>query len=297
MPEQGIRSTYSQCPFQIQTWDNHGPLGAGTGFFYEYEDEWFLITNWHIVSGKDPFTKMPLNDQECFPTFIKSKLFSYLDGTHSSTPVAQRAKIYEGSQPLWYEHPELGSYCDVVALPLARPQSCPEFMHNAANRISKIRIPVEPGGVVYVIGFPLNLSVGAGLPLWKSGYIASEPNYDITLGGEIAERGGLLGGLTIPAFFIDSQTRPGMSGSPVFATYVGNWDGEDPYADLDLSQPGFWNRSDIYLGSKATEFIGCYSGRVMGSEQEAALGLCWRKDVLAYICSSKKFGQHPHVNL
>ena len=296
MPEWGIRSTYSQCPFQIQTWDNHGLLGAGTGFFYEYGDEWFLITNWHIVSGKDPFTQEPQFAQGVFPAFIKAKFFSYLDGTHSFTPVAQRVNIYDRSKPLWYEHPDLGSACDVVALPLTRPENCPKFMHNAANRISSIRIPVEPGGVVFIIGFPLTISVGFGLPLWKSGYIASEPAYDITLGGEIAERGGLAFGRTLPAFFIDAQTREGMSGSPVFASYVGSWDTQDPYTGIDPEQPEFWDRSDIFLGSKGTEFVGCYSGRMLGREQEAALGLCWRKNVIKYICSSKRPGQHPHLN-
>ena len=296
MPERKIRSTYSQCPFQIQTWDDHGILGAGTGFFYESREEWFLITNWHVVSGLNPFTQKPQFDHGCFPTYIKPKFFSYIAERKGSTPVTQRVEIYHKSKPLWYEHPELGSNCDVIALPLARPSDCPEYMHNAANRISSIRIPVEPGGVVFVIGFPLAISVGAGLPLWKSGYIASEPTYDITLDGTMADIGGLTDGITLPAFFIDSQTREGMSGAPVFAQYVGNWDAKDPYADLDLTKSATWNRSDVFFGSIGREFVGCYSGRVLMREQEAALGLCWRKDVIDCICSSKKQGQNPHAD-
>lgn len=294
MPEQGIRSTYSQCPFQIQTWDDQGIIGAGTGFFYECDSEWFLITNWHIVSARDPFTKEPLNNPERFPTFMRPKFASYIVGTCSFTTVAQRVEIYDKSQALWYEHPELGANCDVVALPLMRSENCPEFMHNAANRISSVRVPVEPGGVVFVIGFPLTISVGFGLPLWKSGYIASEPSYDITLGGEMADYGGLVGGLKLPAFFIDSQTRAGMSGSPVFSSYVGSWDTKNPYAGIDPTQQGFWDRTDVFLGSRGTEFVGCYSGRVPGREKEAALGLCWRKETIEYICSSKNPGQNPH---
>ena len=52
MPEQGIRSTYSQCPFQIQMWDEQGMLATGTAFFYEHGGGWFLITNWHNFSGR-----------------------------------------------------------------------------------------------------------------------------------------------------------------------------------------------------------------------------------------------------
>ena len=49
----------------------------------------------------------------------------------------------------------------------------------------------------------------------------------------------------IPAFFIDSLTRSGMSGSPVFARYHGTWDMGDPYRKVDPDEPGFWKRDDI----------------------------------------------------
>ena len=110
----------------------------------------------------------------------------------------------------------LGSKCDVVAIPFERPTTLPEFMHNSANMISSTRIPIKPGVVTFVIGFPRSLSVGFGLPIWKSGYIASEPHYDVVIGGTVSvTTGGMSGGLKIPAFFIDTLTREGMSGSPV----------------------------------------------------------------------------------
>ena len=56
-----------------------------------------------------------------------------------------------------------------------------------------VRIPVLPGGTVYVIGFPHAISVGPGLPIWKSGYIASEPHFDVTIGGQRKDIGGFRG--------------------------------------------------------------------------------------------------------
>ena len=300
MPEHGIRSTYSQCPFQIQTYDGQGLLATGSAFFYVYCDIWFLITNWHIFSGRHFRSKEPLNSSCRFPTRIRAKWSKYWapDSGYPSdsfTTVAQPVEIYKDYEPLWFEHSELGSDCDVVALPLDRPDDCPPFMHNAVNQISKVRIPVEPGCTVYILGFPMSISVGFGLPLWKSGYIASEPHYDVTINGQVSDVGGLTGGIKLPAFFIDSQTREGMSGAPVFASYTGNWDTEDPYAPWDTKAQDFFTRNDIYLGTEAKEFVGCYSGRIRGNEQEAALGLCWRKDVIDHICSSRKPGKHPHI--
>ena len=300
MPELGIRSTYSQCPFQIQMYDGKDLLATGSAFFYARADDWFLITNWHNFGGRHFLSGKPLSPSGRFPTRIRAKWSKYsgADSGHPSgsfTTVAQPVEIYKDYEPLWLEHPELGSNCDVVALPLNRPEDCPPFMHNAANQISKVRIPVEPGCTVYILGFPRSISVGFGLPLWKSGYIASEPHYDVTIDGQISDIGGLVGGVKLPAFFIDPQTREGMSGSPVFASYTGNWDTTDPYGTCDPGSPGFYERDHIFLGTEAKEFVGCYSGRIGGNEQEAALGLCWRKDVIEHICSSGKRGKHPHI--
>lgn len=302
MPEKGIRSTYSQCPFEIQMWDHEGIISTGSGFFYEANGRWFLITNWHNLSGKHFINKQLLSPNDRFPTYIKVKLFTYADVNERDSHNAQMSvmphnvDIYKDSRPLWLEHPKLGSRCDVVALPFERPPNCPDYIHNAANRISTQKIPVEPGGTVFIIGFPRSISVGAGFPLWKSGYISSEPYYDVTINGKPWEYGGLQEGIQLPAFFIDSQTREGMSGSPVFAQFIGSWDNSEPYKPLTMDEPGFWEREDIAIfGSIGREFVGCYSGRVGTNEEGAALGLCWREDVIKEVCNGRQ-AQNPHAD-
>lgn len=86
-----------------------------------------------------------------------------------------------------------------------------------------------------------------------------------------------------------------MSGSPVFSSYSGTWDMADPYREFDPNSQEFWSRNDIAIGGNAMEFIGCYSGRVGKAEEGAALGLCWRADVIDAICASKARAKHPHV--
>ena len=185
MSEQGVRSNYSLCPFEIEMCDDQGGISSATGFIYDQNGELFLITNWHNVAGKDPFTGEPVLDQAVgrFPTYIKAKLASVVNPPHTSSDViaafvAQRIDIYEDYAPRWFEHPILGHQCDVVALPLERrPNDRPDGFHKAVNLMDPARIPVLPGGTVYVIGFPHAISVGPGLPIWKSGYIASEPQF------------------------------------------------------------------------------------------------------------------------
>lgn len=302
MPEHGIRSTYSQCPFQVLTHSQDGAiLSAATAFFFEMDSMWFVISNWHVVSGRHPLTRQPLSNPFNKPFSLTAKLASYAvgdreRGTFGIAP--HHISLYREKQPVWFEHPEHSELCDVVAIPMGRPASCPDFMHNAANLISKDNIPVKPGSTVFVIGFPQALSVGFGLPLWKSGYIASEPHYYVTLGGKLSGHGGLRDGSRIPAFFIDAQARKGMSGSPVFARYYGPWDMQHPYREVDPDEPGFWKRDDVALwGSQGTQFVGCYSANVEPNESEAALSLCWRKDAIEAVCQGGKRGRNPHISI
>ena len=169
MSEQGIRNRLSQCPFQILQCDSEGLIGAGTGFFYEHDGQSFLITNWHIISGVSPSTKTAMHPQGRTPEHLQVKFFTIAaDGIHASS-IAQRVDIHDADGPKWYEHPDLGSDCDVVALPFARPTNCPPLFHTPANRLSPEKVPVMPGSTAFVVGYPLALSVGPGFPLLKSG--------------------------------------------------------------------------------------------------------------------------------
>lgn len=301
MLKHGVRSTYSQCPLQLLMYDDSGLISTGTAFFFVYNEKWFIVTNWHNISGKHFLTKTPLL-QNRFPTYIKAKISSYLSTGEKPTDnvfeiIAQRIEIYIDRKPVWYEHPQLGSRCDVVVIPLDRPGCCPDCMHNAANLISKTRIPVKPGNSCFIIGFPKSLSSAFGLPLWKSGYIASEPYFPVTIGGKVSENGGLAEGTVLPAFFLDSKTREGMSGSPVFSSYIGNWDLTDPYAPLNPDEKGFWSRDDVAIGENRMEFVGCYSARIGKEEEGAAFGLCWTVETIEKICESKILGKHPHIDV
>ena len=294
MPEYGIRERRSQCPFQLEMLDDHGGvIATGSAFIFRCDDKNYLITNWHNISGKDFLTKEPLSERSgSLPTRLRAKFISETnrrtpDGAVllgvKDTPLAIYGDDYE---PLWFEHPNFGSNCDVIALPLERlPPMSPKF-HRAANEVSQMRIPVIPGATVFIIGYPFGISVGIGLPVWKSGYIASEPHFPVTLDTSRP--------VTIPAFFIDSQTRQGMSGSPVFAQYVGNWNSSDPYS-WDADDPHFLARPDVMIGSRGMEFVGCYGARVPGKGEDAALGLCWSKEAIEEICRGGKRGKHPHV--
>lgn len=283
-----LENKYMACPFQIQMCDNQGQIGLGTAFFYEVEDETFIITNWHNVTGKHHVSGAPVLENGRTPMYINAKWpavddMRTVEGSTSLYLKAQRVEIEVDGEPLWFEHPELGSLCDVVAIPTRRPTAWPSIFHSAANRIDETPIPVEPGLKVIVIGFPRGLSTGPGLPLMKTGFLSSMPGFDVHLDAEFSEMGRMRGGFTVPAAFLDVHTVPGMSGSPVFIEYTGNWN-PDALDSNELTD-------NFFIGSTSRLFLGCHSSRLLESEERSGLGICYRADAIDDICRSQCRGR------
>lgn len=283
-----LRDAHSKSAFRIETHDKNGLVATATGFFYETAGALFIVTNWHVVSGKHFLTKQPVSGTGRLPTHLVCDFLinsdPMQDGRATMSRAPTRVALYDDKDrnPLWSEHPTHGSHCDVVALPIRASLSSPNVFHRAANSIDEqARVPIRPGCTVFLIGFPRSLRIRPGLPLWKSGYIASEPTFDVSIGNQ-----------TLQAFFIDSQTREGMSGSPVYGHYVGMWNPDDPYGGLDEHQE--FLPANTMIGG-AMQFVGCYSGRVGHDEENAAVGLCWRAEIVREVCQGRTRAKHPHV--
>lgn len=51
-------------------------LSTGTGFFYKKGNAFYLITNWHNLTGINPRTKKPLSNHAGRPDMIRFSLFN-----------------------------------------------------------------------------------------------------------------------------------------------------------------------------------------------------------------------------
>ena len=52
MEKPRVRSIFSQVPVEVHIHDDQGKISTATAFFYEREERLYLITNWHVVSGR-----------------------------------------------------------------------------------------------------------------------------------------------------------------------------------------------------------------------------------------------------
>lgn len=235
-------------------------LARATGFVVESKGKPYLITNWHVLSGRNPETNKPLHPSGAVPGQIRIDHHSKVLGTWV-TRIEPLNNATGGRR--WLEHQQ-GSKIDVAALPLSalddEVQIYPLDMALADTDMrADIAMPVS------IIGFPLGLTGPGFFPIWKTGNIASEPAWDYA---------------GLPSFLIDATTRPGMSGSPVMLRLNGGFHMERVNV---IVGPG--------AGGMSTRFLGIYSGelRIAGQlEIGSEVGIVWRPQVITEILAQAK---------
>ena len=105
---------------------------------------------------------------------------------------------------------------------------------------------------VFIVGFPLGLTYQDVFPVWKRGSVATEPQLSIN---------------NLPVFLVDSTTRQGMSGSPVYLRTFGQCIHENGNVET--------------TNGPTSRFVGVYSGRYGADDEEAAqLGRVWHQEVI-----------------
>ncbi|MFB3884103.1 MAG: serine protease [Thermodesulfobacteriota bacterium] len=228
-------------------------LGFATGFVIKWNDKAYLITNWHVLSGKHPETYAALSSTGDIPDEVRinhhsKKIMSWV--THTEPLLDSQG------HPRWLELFSK-TRLDVVALPL-REQDDEIQLYLLDLALANTDIIPMVAMPVSTIGFPMGMVASFSLPIWKTGHIASD------FGWYYQDK---------PAFLIDATTRPGMSGAPVFLRVFG----------------GYVTSSGQYViaqqsGGVSTRFLGIYSGRV---HNESEIGTVWYPDVISRILEQK----------
>jgi hypothetical protein len=230
---------FSTATLPIEMMFNSTVLSQGTGFIWNRLGIFYLVTNWHNLSGKNLFTRVNMSPTGGLPNRIRVYL-------NSKGRIGDKfSEIFDledkHGTPKWLMHPS--QTVDIAMLPLW-PKEEPDWY--AMNQLQTLELSVAIGQDVYILGYPFGIS-RSGYPIWKRASIASEPQL------RTREQ---------PYILVDTASRPGMSGSPVIRRSWGNH---------TLSNGGQLSNSDA-----ATRFIGVYSGRLATKDPlDAQLGLVW----------------------
>jgi len=227
------------------------PLAVATGFIVEFQAKPYLMTNWHVVTGRDPATGKieDANGQ------VPDQIAVWHHGKALGTWHRRSESLFgTNGKPNWIEHPK-GQNVDVIALPLKSIDSDIKLYPLDLSLANTDMIPVV-AMPVSIIGFPFGLSGPGKFPIWKTGHIATDPELDFD---------------NSPIFLIDATTRPGMSGSMVVLRLTG----------------GYQTKSggSVLAGSGiATRFLGVYSAQ----QRQSEIGKVWKPEVIIEILGRAK---------
>jgi S1-C subfamily serine protease len=217
------------------------PLSQATGFIWKIENRHFLVTNWHVVTGKDFFTRANIRKDAGRPNRILARFNIYGQFWKQDWDIKIRD---DEDKPLWLVHP--GRRVDIAILEIPFDESKQVVTLYPLNVIATAALRIEIGMEVFILGYPFKISPPA-FPVWKRGSIASEPQ---------------LIRMSEDYMLVDTASRPGMSGAPVIRRSWSN----------HLVEPG----RQAYDDRTATKFLGVYSGRVPTDHPaEAQIGLVW----------------------
>ncbi len=229
--EKNMNNPLSYSSVKLDLFSKDGVrLKPASGFVIEAKNQYYLITNWHVLSGKRIATS-DLQEPFIKPFTLKTSIHIHGGRGEGSDPFSKGIRkgttihLYDDKDaPRWTElranEPHRPTV-DLVALPIQLNMDLDRFMRTitgtktkndvwsqvSAIPISAIDTDVEygPADPVHIIGYPLGWAP-AGIDksssaFWRASWIASEMKEP----GLIQANG----------FFIDPCALEGMTGSPV----------------------------------------------------------------------------------
>jgi hypothetical protein len=318
-------SIYSHIPLLLEIFSVKGSAGQdhrnrklanGTGFLFKKKETYYLITNWHIVSGHDFFSKKGLsNDAIHYPNLIcfQPGLILDFDGSLKTAKPALSdliqsfisVPLYANDLPTWYIHPS--KQVDVVAIPI-KDESFNQLYesYNTFSSAQDVITNDSPSGLALKKLLQIYLSSRLGKMKDPLSINDAKPDsFPIEIADEVFVLGFPFGhtasksGRQTPiwkkgtiatepdenyydntfgkAFLIDGITHAGMSGSPVIAC-------KRNYM-INGTLPDYTHLSNAYA------FIGVYSAHMnfdKNNQENTYLGLVWSKELIDEIIDNQK---------
>ncbi|WP_421329853.1 S1 family peptidase [Aeromonas veronii] len=257
-------------------------IGCGSGFFHVRNGMTFLITNWHVLTGRDP-----TNPQNTIDGYQGSPSgFSFHHSRKSNknhfipSPIFN---LYSDGKPNWFEV-DADKIYDIAAIKIDIPTDSDVYIEPIEKFTDSIGDKnIYVGGDVVIVGYPFGINASNPFPVWKHAYIASEPS--ILIDG-------------VPKMFIDSPGLPGMSGSPIYKISKGvSLPGETVDAIKNFTD---FRKIDIGQIQNAPEtsvlsFVGIYSGSLgNGSLEKMRLGFAWHAALVDIMFTKPRNGTNPY---
>lgn len=274
-------------------------VARGAGVLYRRNDQVYIVTAWHNVTGRHSETVKLLSGivPDQVRAHIATRLISSNGVEEGSTRRAIDLALEDNGQATYLVHPKGYPRIDVVAIPIDPDAIYATPMQTSVGDVfvfrAPLRAPPSDGGLgtdihciqdfagaaaqfsidfakllsvsddLFIVGYPKGITDRHVQPLWKRATVATLPQ----LGWDGQRK-----------FLVDCASREGMSGAPVLT-----------YNKTGQMQVG----GATYMGSgPATLLHGIYVSRVGGGlEFEAQIGTVWKREVIDEIIDGGVHGE------
>ncbi|EEV5716938.1 TPA: serine protease [Escherichia coli] len=234
-------------------------VSQGTGFFYQSIEEQllFLVTNYHVVTGHSPQSKeSPLGDSISFKVRVKS-------GGSKTIEIP----LFKNGKPTWLQHASKKN-ADIAVIPLFG-DNLKDCEFEALNSgVKNEDVYKGPTARVTLIGYPYGFHDAANmLPVWKTGSVASEPEYDFN--GE-------------KTIVLDISAFPGMSGSPAMIVAKGGYGDKDGnmYAGNAYHFLGIYASMNMFNSELNLEQVSNDAKKFVTHTESLQLGIIWKASLI-----------------
>ena len=254
-------NSYSLASYYVDLLFNDKKISNATCFFSKQNGKIYLVTNWHVVSGKNADSFELLDQWGAIPNIIRvyipkeigEGLIKYYDNSYMDV------RLYDQEEnKLWYEMKIGSRMIDVAVIPIQDPNGIYMTIEEAEEPFNE-EVRFDIASEIYIIGFPSGNQTGY-IPIWKKASVASEPELDME---------------DLPYYFADTATKSGMSGSPVVL-----------YKDRPVA---IINQQAGAISRHWTKLVGIYSGRIGANSEtrnDAQLGRVWKVSVIKDIINN-----------
>lgn len=203
--------TSSLATTPIEVLDLEGNVFChGTGFAYRRKGAVYLVTAWHVVSGRN-FFDGKLNPNGLIPNRLRIFVPSFAQTGETLTISSNSAELLlsdEAIETLVKPPEPFGFPVDVAVAKIPfRTTKSGIFTSKGLDDFSwgideRTHAPIQStvGANIFVLGYPLSTYEELKTPIWKQGSLASEPSLSVSPQG---------------AFLVDVNSTQGMSGGPI----------------------------------------------------------------------------------
>jgi len=144
---------FSRTSLYLETFCNGHSIGIATGFLYYHDPaDLFLVTNWHVLSGRNYQTGQPMHLMGAIPDKLSVSYYS----TKSLLLKKVEYDLVVNGVTKWFQN-SAGQEVDIAALNVNGLNDA--FIVNQIRQQDDMALKVALD--VFVVGFPLGITGGA----------------------------------------------------------------------------------------------------------------------------------------